>query len=188
MSTTVNTLHPKAQRTRDRLFTSFKELVLSIPYAQLNVEHLLRHAEISRSTFYQHFDGKDDLLVQSMSPLLRVLAQPTATAFRSAPSTRNPRPLDQVLEHFWENRRYAKAIFDGAARTAVIEQLARLHLDRIHLEAQRTGSTSKPLTARRLASRAAAHAQIGTLLDWLTGRTRADVATIAQTMESLRPC
>ena len=171
-TTAAPNLDPRAQRTRGALFDAFKVLVLEVPYAQLRVEDILRCARVSRSTFYQHFDGKDDLLTQSMDPLLRALADPN--------DIQGLRSSRVVLEHFWENRRYAEAIFDGPAGIAVLDHLTRLH-------EQATQSTVAPLPARRLACRAAAHGQLGILLDWLTGRLQADLHTVVEAITALRP-
>lgn len=163
-------LDPRAQRTRSALFGAFKTLVLERPYDQLRVEDILVRAAISRSTFYQHFEGKDDLLTQSMTPLLRVLASPVG----------NPdRQLGPVLDHFWQNRRFAEAILTGPAGVSVTDHLARLHQ-----QTPRAAGKIQPRTERRLASRAAAHAQIGILLDWLTGRVHADTDVVAATLKS----
>lgn len=166
----ATSLDPRSQRTRTALFEAFKGLVLERTYPQLRVEDILERAEVSRSTFYQHFDGKDDLLTQSMDPLLRVLA---------TSNEEEKLRLPHVLGHFWDNRQFAEAIFAGPAGAAVIEHLALLH------EGVPTATVPRP--QRRLAARAAAHGQIGVLLDWLTGRVRGEVGALAHTLSSLRP-
>ena len=154
-------------RTRRALLAALNELVLSQSYASIRVEDILRRAGIGRSTFYQHFDGKDDLLTQAMSGLLDVLAD-------SVETNANPR-LMEILEHFWENRRFAGAILSGDAGALVHERLRLRMLERL--------STRLPLGEARIRARAVSSGQLAVLRAWLTG---AEPATVEQLEKELR--
>src|SRR4051812_34515750 len=88
---------PRSVRTREAVIGAFSELVLARRYDEIRVEDIVADAGVGRSTFYDHYRDKDDVLVHSMSGLLEVLA-----------SAAEPLPdlarLERVLQHFWQNR------------------------------------------------------------------------------------
>jgi AcrR family transcriptional regulator len=122
------------------------------------VRDIIERADIGRSTFYEHFDGKDALLQQSIEPLFDVLAQTAA---------RGPQPpqLLGIVEHFWQQRRIGRIVFSGKPRRVLTELLARLIEQR--LRERLTGTKSLPLVPLRLAAAQLAHAQLELLVAWL---------------------
>jgi AcrR family transcriptional regulator len=50
------------QRTRLQVITALLELLEHTTYDQLTIQQVCEQANIGRSTFYAHFQGKDDLL------------------------------------------------------------------------------------------------------------------------------
>lgn len=45
-----------------KIEAAFITLLTTYPYNQINVSQITQYAQINRSTFYSHFDSKDDLL------------------------------------------------------------------------------------------------------------------------------
>lgn len=54
---------PRPPATRSRLLESLLELTIERGYGKIRVRDILERAAVARSTFYAHFDNKDDLLV-----------------------------------------------------------------------------------------------------------------------------
>ncbi len=52
----------RMRRTHHAAGDALVSLMQERPYRSITVEEVLSRADISRSTFYTHFDGKDDLL------------------------------------------------------------------------------------------------------------------------------
>jgi AcrR family transcriptional regulator len=98
---------------RSALLSSFAELTLSRRYNEFGVGTIVRAAKVARSTFYYHFRGKDDLLLENLRPLVE--------AFASAPFDDCPSPsLEFWIQHIWEHR--------GAARQLLRDRtISRLH-------------------------------------------------------------
>lgn len=60
----------RIQRTRTLLHQALGSLIREKAYDRISVADILARAKVSRSTFYVHFQDKDDLLVSSMRALL----------------------------------------------------------------------------------------------------------------------
>ncbi len=83
----------QARRSRAAFLEAFNELVLTRGYNDIRVGDIIRRADVGRSTFYEHFRNKDDLLRQSMSHMLSVMADAVCEAC-------DLQKLRWVLEHF----------------------------------------------------------------------------------------
>jgi len=52
----------RQRKTREAVFKTFTELLKKEPYSKITVQEIIDLADIGRSTFYAHFETKDDLL------------------------------------------------------------------------------------------------------------------------------
>ncbi len=52
----------RQRKTRKAIYQAFEDLVSEKPYAQVTVAQIIDRADIGRSTFYEHFETKDELL------------------------------------------------------------------------------------------------------------------------------
>ena len=75
----------RVERTRVAILGAFRDLVLTRGYDPISVRDIVDAAGVGRSTFYEHFDDKDDLFQQSLRPLLS--ARPCRTRWIRSPAT-----------------------------------------------------------------------------------------------------
>lgn len=120
-------LDPRAARTHRAILDAFIALVGERPYERFGVGDIVERAGIGRATFYDHYQGKDDLLHQSMTWLLEIIA----SAADPAPDETR---LGFAVAHFWDNRRLARAVLSHPIAPVVRRALANI-LERRHAPA-----------------------------------------------------
>ena len=130
---------------------------------------VIARANVGRSTFYEHFENKRDVLEQSLAPILTPLADVLRTG---RPDAR----LQSILAHMWDNRKLAAATFLGSSRAVVTRSLARLLEERLE---ERPG---RFVVARPLVAAALAAAQIALLEAWVTEEPPAEIHAMARAL------
>ena len=145
----------RIERTREAIFGAFRDLVLSRGYDNIAVLDVIERANVGRSTFYEHFENKEQLLGESLAPLLRALG--TVDDSRSSVEG-----VTFLLHHFWENRVSNAGFFAGSMGTIVTTFLAAAI--EAELSDRLDGSLALPLP---LASATLAAAQIAFVNAWI---------------------
>jgi AcrR family transcriptional regulator len=160
----------RVRRTQEAICSAFNQLVLTREFDRIRIDDILAMADVARSTFYQHYRSKDDVLCAVMGVhILEPLAR--------AGSRNDPSPeLLRVAEHVWENRRLARSIFWGSTRTAIVRNLA--------VKVEHTLEGVRPASGLPVAYVAStvANWQIASLEEWLMGRHRFDATNWARAL------
>jgi len=134
-------------------------LLVERRYDAVRVGEIAARAGVARSTFYEHFRNKDDVLVAALAPLLLALA--TAASGSAARSY-----VRGMVDHLWRNRALTRPLLGSAAAPLVQRRLAAT-IATIPAYAGRPGTH---LTAAGIAA-----AQLAMLRDWLSGRVPASM-------------
>jgi len=163
-------LDQRIEKIRAALLAAFFELVQQQPYEDLTVDHIVERADVSRSTFYQHYRGKDALLAASIAGPFSVLAN-------SLRAEDNTARLAGILAHFWDKRSLARAILAGSVRRKTAAVLVGQIEER--LKADGLGRAGALILPSRLAAIQLAEILLAPVSAWLCGESRCTAEVLA---------
>ena len=148
------------------ILQAFADIILESGYEKVRVLDIVARSGVARSTFYEHFQSREDVLRDSMRGPFEILGQ------LAAPSCDIAR-VAATVNHFMENRALAKSVMGNPGTETLIDLLAE------SIEAQ-AGSAVPVLIAR-----AAAGAQLAVISSWLDGKTACDANDVAHMLRKM---
>jgi AcrR family transcriptional regulator len=113
-------------RTRDVLGDALVELMHEKPFEDITVQHVLDRAGVSRSTFYEHYTGKDDLFLGDVDDFWEMIS--TLLVRRGEKSNRVA-PMRELFAHIAEARAFYVALVASGKINDVMD-LGRGHFAR----------------------------------------------------------
>lgn len=156
-------------KARQMLVRAFNELVLERRYEEIHIADIIKRADVSRSTFYEHFHNKEEILCHN----LRAVFIPIAEA---CVGTGSRKSLVDVLAHFTDVQPLAIAYFSSPLSQVMSELLGHLIDERLPSSTLCSG-ISIPAS---LLSMQVAESTLGLVKAWLNStETRIDAYTIA---------
>ena len=110
----------RMQKTRDSIFNAFSSLLAQKRYSKITVQNIIDEANIGRSTFYSHFETKDDLLKVLCSDIFdhvfeEELISESSHDFSSANDTLEVK-ITHILYHLKDRGRDIKGILSYESR------------------------------------------------------------------------
>lgn len=155
----------RVSRTRAALIGAYNRLILS-RRRNIRVADIVAEANVGRSTFYEHYQGADDIHLQA-------LARPFATLADAAAGDGDVAALTGLLAHFWENRQLARDSIMGRMQDKVTRLLATMVEERI---AAAGDTTAIPL---KLAALQLAEAALAPVRGWVTAEAPCSAEALA---------
>jgi AcrR family transcriptional regulator len=168
----------RVQRTRDRLGNALMELAVEKPFDTITVQDVLDHAGVSRSTFYLHYNDKDDLFISDVDEFFEGMA---TILSRRGDSSDRVAPVRELFAHVAEASRFHKAVV-ASGKIHVVQELGQEHFARgieqrlAELERARGITAERPIVAQALA---------GALLSLLSWWIKARMPVSAGQMDDL---
>jgi AcrR family transcriptional regulator len=169
------TVDRRVKRTRSAIVAAFNRLILDRGYAALTPGDVAAAADVGRSTFYEHYRGIDDLLATSLGAILGPLA-------RGCLDAETEGEAESVLEHIWDNRRLAHALFNDEARPVVLRSFAAQF--ETALQPFIPLRAAKPMLAPELIALQLAAGQLAILGAWVSGRSGCSTQQIAAALRA----
>jgi AcrR family transcriptional regulator len=166
---TIEFVRSRAQPAKTAVLRAFAELVGTRQYDEIAVGEIIRRAGVSRSTFYEHFSGKSDLLTCSIAGPFKILADDVLSAAQPK--------LVPLLEHFWSNRAFARGVLLGSVRQRVTTVLV-LEIEN-RLKRHAIGSSAIYRLPRRLIAWQLAETMLGLITAWISGEARCSPSELA---------
>ena len=162
----------RIERTREALQGAFVQLMFEgRRYDRITIADLIARAGVGRSTFYEHYRNKDEILAET-------IRYPFAQLASAVDAHSTVAMLREVLVHFRENAVHAKVIFGGAARRKVARVLASMIEDKLRERARVNGAT--PDASLGIAAIAIADGQLAAIMAWLGGEVAGDVERLSK--------
>lgn len=112
----------RVSRTRRQLREALTTLILEKGYDAITIEDISEQADLGRTTFYLHYHGKEELLLESVGTTAQELfdqvnAQINAGTDRSFETALSS--IHQVFHHAAQNSHLYRIIFKGGAASKV---------------------------------------------------------------------
>jgi AcrR family transcriptional regulator len=108
----------RVRRTQQLLRQALFELIEEKGYDRTTVQDILDRADVGRSTFYNHYQTKDQLLLSGLDELHTALTTQLSTDLDSGEGpTPLLAPLRPLFEHIASNRRFSRAMLGSRAST-----------------------------------------------------------------------
>ncbi|WIN00318.1 TetR/AcrR family transcriptional regulator [Actinoplanes oblitus] len=151
----------RVRRTRAALRDALLSLMAERGYEAVTVHEIIDRADVGRSTFYNHYTDKDELLHDTLGELQSILAAPAKPVGGTQHGLRFSLPL---LRHVAGQRRLGGALFGRGNRTPVLARIQD-----VLTEVVRTELAAAPGRPPRIPDEAVAHYVVGaylSLLDW----------------------
>ena len=99
----------RQQKTRNAIFEAFGALLSSKSYSKITVQNIIDEANVGRTTFYAHFETKDELLKEMCTDLFSHVFSEDLSAESThdfSMKTGNPHAMiTHILYHLLDNKR-----------------------------------------------------------------------------------
>lgn len=163
-------LDRRSLRTRAALHRAFVALLLEQGYQTVKIGTVAQRANVGRSTFYEHYRTKHDLLCASIVGPFSILADLVNPAVSTG-------ALTALLRHFRDHQQVARILLSWPTRPLLGSTLAKLILERLMYLS--TGSPRIPL---EVSARQIADAQLSLVESWVHGRPHMDIEVAADAL------
>lgn len=100
----VSRSDPRVLRTRNALGNALVELMTERAFESITVQDVLDRAGVGRSTFYVHYDGKDDLLTSDVDRFFGSIADAIGS------DSKRVLPVCELLQHIASMRDFRDAL------------------------------------------------------------------------------
>lgn len=156
----------KANSARANIADAFSRLVLAKRDSRPPVADVLKEAGVARSTLYEHFDGRDSVLIESFRAPMGYIADAAASDGSDNGVEVN---LIRILDHLRDYRRGAVNMLTGPMAPRIARALTDLVAARLPGETQKSSAHLADM-------------QLGFIRLWLTGEPPYAAADLARLM------
>ena len=140
----------RQKKTRAAIFAAFSELAAKKSYARITVQEIIDSANVGRTTFYAHFETKDDLLKALCEELFGHIVgsamDRTHTHGMYAEGAAPPSIFLHLLQHLEENDSNILGLLSAASSDIFLRYFkdSLKELVRLHIVARRSKNPALP--------------------------------------------
>jgi AcrR family transcriptional regulator len=140
----------RAVRTRKALHAALLALILRKDYEAITVQDIIDEADVSRSTFYAHYTGKEDLLRRGFERFRADLMEGRRGAVAGSDGAPGE-PLRfslAMFEHACEYKQIYRALVGGRGGTIAVNELRRVLTEVVRKDQPRPHDDTVPPDVR----------------------------------------
>jgi AcrR family transcriptional regulator len=101
----------RQQKTRNAIFQAFNKLLSQKSYSRITVQDIIDAANVGRTTFYAHFETKDELLRELCTDMFEhVISSARDLSMAHSHMVGSENPVDMVTHILWHLRENSKNI------------------------------------------------------------------------------
>ena len=101
----------RSQRTQRILHEALMSLMQEKRYDDITVQNIIDQADVGRSTFYAHFQDKEDLMTRGLMRLMQIMSEMVSES--SVTGEERLLPTRELFEHVQENQDLFRGIVNG---------------------------------------------------------------------------
>jgi AcrR family transcriptional regulator len=128
-----NTKDRRVRRTRRLLHRALRELMAEKRYDSITVQDILDQADVGRTTFYAHYQDKEDL---ATSMLIELMARLIAAVDESDLPKQPVFPTHVLFKHIEENHEIFKVMMQGRGMELFLDKCKRFWAERVEARLQ----------------------------------------------------
>ncbi len=162
----------RVARTRAMLQHALNSLILKKDYEAITIGDICEAANISRSTFYAHYTGKDDLKRRGFEHLRRLLSDRQRDALGTLGNITSPSLGFSLamFEHARDHRHHYRALVGGRGGIVSLGTIRQILSDLVHRElAETSRKDARDAIPRELAVQYIVGAFMAVMTWWLDG-------------------
>jgi AcrR family transcriptional regulator len=175
----------RVQRTRELLKNALMQLIDEKGYDAITVQDVVERANVGRTTFYSHYESKDDLLLDHYTEFASHLIE-SPLSYDDLMGDDPPVEMVRFLQTMTQGKARYSAITRGRYAEFVIRG-AYLQLERnLTASLHAAFPDTKPAYSLDLLVNYVVRAQHSLIDWWLTGRTDHSVEDVARLLHHMR--
>jgi AcrR family transcriptional regulator len=169
---------PRVRRTLSSLHTAVLQLAAERDVTSVTIADIADRASVNRATVYQHYQGRDELLLDALETRIAELVRAAAACPLTQPLDRVPPQLHELLRHVESNERLYRRMLGPTGSALFICRLREVLADEV--AAQLADVAHRELRAHYLAG-----ALVGLVSRWLIAPARPSVEETAEVVWQL---
>ncbi|HLP18432.1 MAG TPA: TetR/AcrR family transcriptional regulator [Bacteroidota bacterium] len=171
----------RIQKTKTLLSEALVSLIIEKGYADVSIKDIIDRANVGRSTFYAHFESKEQLLLSGHDTFQRLLNE------RVGAKSKGQNGVDInflfLYEHVQSQRKLTRALVGKSGGELVQHQLHHIFEERIAQYFKQQAESDPVMFS--LIVKAAASAMVALLVEWMEREMPFPPAVMAERAELL---
>lgn len=175
----------RAERTRRYLREALIGLLKEKPYTEVTVREVVERAQVSKNSFYNHYENLDTLVQDCYLQRVVYFSQPLKRlrdyTCRHNACTETLDERARILVFFRDNPNLARAILDNACASPYYEELRRAEIDLLldHIDTE-YGGAWLPFLSKENCSLYVVCGMYGLARKWFVDGMRQPIETVAK--------